>query len=58
MSSLTAELHNDVRLIERNLAKGFVSRAEVAKRNRDLADAAEKGEWVDIESSDDSNDED
>lgn len=58
-SSITADLHTDVRLIERNLAKGFLSRAEAEKSVAQLPDVADKAEWVDIEGhDDDSSDED
>jgi len=43
------ELEEDVRLIRRNLAKGFVSREEVKKNLDALPDVAERGEWITIE---------
>lgn len=50
MSSVSvAELQKDIRLIERNLAKGFLSKAAVDKLVKELPDVADKGEWVDIE---------
>ena len=49
-TNLTADLHKDIRLIERNLAKGFLSRANADKLAKDLPDVADKGEWIDIES--------
>ncbi len=47
-SSITADLHTDTRLIERNLAKGFISRKEAAKAIDHLPDVVEKAEWVTI----------
>ena len=52
-SALTADLQKDIRLIERSLAKGFLSRANADKVAKDLPDVAEKAEWIDIESKDD-----
>ncbi len=49
-TNLTADLHKDIRLIERNLAKGFLSRANADKLAKDLPDVADKAEWIDIES--------
>jgi len=49
MSALTADLHKDIRLIERSLAKGFVSRAAADKIAKDLPDVSDKAEWIDIE---------
>jgi len=43
------DVHDDVRLIQRQLAKGFVSREDVIKRFEDLPDVAEKGEWIEIQ---------
>ena len=43
------ELEEDVRLIRRNLAKGFVSREEVKSKLDALPDVAERGEWITIE---------
>ena len=57
-SALTADLQKDIRLIERSLAKGFVSRANADKVAKDLPDVAEKAEWIDIESKDDEADDD
>ena len=57
-TNLTADLHKDIRLIERNLAKGFLSRANADKLAKDLPDVADKGEWIDIESKDDEADDD
>ena len=48
-SALTADLQKDIRLIERNLAKGFLSRAAADKLAKDLPDVADKGDWIDIE---------
>jgi hypothetical protein len=42
------DLNDDVRIIQRNLAKGFAARKEVAARLSTLPDVADKGEWVDI----------
>jgi hypothetical protein len=42
------DLKDDVRIIQRNLAKGFASRQEVREKLSDLPDVADKGEWVDI----------
>ena len=57
-SALTADLQKDIRLIERSLAKGVVSRANADKVAKDLPDVAEKAEWIDIESKDDEADDD
>jgi hypothetical protein len=46
------QLEEDVRLIRRNLAKGFVSRAAVKKNLDALPDVADRGEWITIESDD------
>jgi hypothetical protein len=54
MSVPTPDLQSDVRLIERSLAKGFVSRADVAKRTSELQDAADKAEWIEIDATDSS----
>lgn len=51
-SALTADLQKDIRLIERSLAKGFLSRANADKIAKDLPDVADKAEWIDIESKD------
>lgn len=48
-SSITEDLHLDTRLVERRLAKGFMSRAELVELNRELPDLADKAEWVSIE---------
>ncbi len=42
------DLKDDVRIIQRNLAKGFASRKEVGDKLSTLPDVAEKGEWIDI----------
>lgn len=57
-SSITEDLHQDTRLIERRLAKGFMSRAEADKLNETLPDLADKAEWVDIGDDDDDMDSD
>lgn len=49
MSTLTADIQKDIRLIERNLAKGFLSRAAADKINKDLPDVADKGDWRSID---------
>ncbi len=43
------ELEEDVRLIRRNLAKGFVSNDEVNERLAKLPDVADRGEWITID---------
>lgn len=48
-NAVVTDLHKDIRLIERNLAKGFLSHAAVEKLNKELPDVADKGEWIDIE---------
>ncbi len=57
-SALTADLQKDIRLIERGLAKGFLSRAAADKLAKDLPDVADKADWVDIDGldADDDND--
>jgi len=49
----TIDLNDDVRLIQRELAKGFVSRDDVEKKLLKLPDVADKGEWIDIAPEDD-----
>ena len=56
MADLSSDVHNDVRLIERALAKGFMSRAAADKLMKDLPDVAEKAEYIDIEGDDESDD--
>ena len=51
-SALIGDLQKDVRLIERGLAKGFLSRAAADKLTRDLPDVADKGEFIDAEALD------
>ncbi|MFO0748381.1 MAG: hypothetical protein U1F43_22365 [Myxococcota bacterium] len=48
-NDLNNDVTKDVRLIERSLAKGFMSRASSDKLMKDLPDVAEKGEFIDIE---------
>ena len=43
------ELEKDVRLIRRNVAKGFVSRAVVADRLADLVDVGDQADFIEIE---------
>jgi hypothetical protein len=50
------ELETDVRLIRRNLAKGFISSDEVAKLLEGLPDVADRGEWITIEDEDEDKD--
>lgn len=52
-SSITADLHQDTRLIERRLAKGFMSRAEADKLTETLPDLADKAEWVTVDDDED-----
>lgn len=51
------KLEEDVRLIRRNLAKGFVSRAEVQGALDALPDVADRGEWITIEDDEDAEEE-
>jgi len=51
-SALTADLQKDIRLIERSLAKGFISRANADKGIKDLPDVSDKADWIDIEGKD------
>ena len=44
---MEVELEQDVRIIRRNLAKGFVAPAAVAEMLADLPDVTEQGEWFD-----------
>ncbi|MCB9730682.1 MAG: hypothetical protein H6744_08975 [Deltaproteobacteria bacterium] len=53
----TDELDRDVRIIRRNLAKGFVSRSAVDELLEELPDTTERAEWFDPEA-DDEDDED
>lgn len=55
-SALTADLQKDIRLIERGLAKGFLSRASADKLAKDLPDVSDKADWIDIEGRDDDDD--
>lgn len=48
-NDLTNDVNKDVRLIERNLAKGFMSRAASDKLMKDLPDVEEKGDYIDID---------
>lgn len=48
-SAVVSDLQKDIRLIERNLAKGFLSKSAHEKLVRELPDVAEKGEWRDID---------
>jgi hypothetical protein len=48
-SALTTDLQKDIRLIERGLAKGFLSRAAADKLAKDLPDVSDKADWIDIE---------
>ncbi|MCB9733007.1 MAG: hypothetical protein H6745_10395 [Deltaproteobacteria bacterium] len=43
------DLTKDVRLLRRNLAKGFTSQDAIAKLLADLPDVADRAEWVDPE---------
>jgi hypothetical protein len=54
----TDELDRDVRIIRRNLAKGFISRDSVTEMLNGLPDSAERGEWFDPEADEDDDDED
>ncbi|MCC6624718.1 MAG: hypothetical protein IT385_25940 [Deltaproteobacteria bacterium] len=49
MADLSSDLNKDIRLIQRNLAKGFMSRASADKLMKDLPDVADKAEWIDID---------
>lgn len=42
------DLEDDVRLIQRNLAKGFLAVDVVDAKLAKLPDVADRGEWVDI----------
>ena len=44
---MSQDLDNDVRLIRRNLAKGFVSQATIDKQLAALPDVENLGEWTD-----------
>ncbi|MFT7579918.1 MAG: hypothetical protein ACI9MR_001585 [Myxococcota bacterium] len=46
------ELDMDIRLIRRNLAKGFISEDAVDKMLADLPDVEDRGEWIDPEADD------
>lgn len=48
-NDLTNDINKDVRLIERSLAKGFVSRATTDKLVKDLPDVADKADYIDID---------
>ena len=43
------DLEKDVRLIRRQLAKGFISTAKAESDREALPDVADKGEWLDPE---------
>ena len=49
MADLINDTSKDVRLIERSLAKGFISRATADKLMKDLPDVADKADWIDID---------
>lgn len=51
-NDLTNDVNKDVRLIERALAKGFMSRTAADKIMKDLPDVAEKGELISIDDED------
>ena len=44
---MEVELEQDVRIIRRNLAKGFISPGAVNELLSDLPDVEEQGEWFD-----------
>ena len=44
----TIDLNDDVRVIQRELATGFVSREVVVQKLQTLPDVADKGDWIDI----------
>ncbi len=48
-ASATDDLTLDVRLIQRNLTKGFVGRTAIDKLLHGLPDVADKGEFIDID---------
>lgn len=48
-ASAMDDLTKDVRLIQRNLTKGFVGRSVIDKLLADLPDVADKGEMIDID---------
>lgn len=48
-ASATDDLTLDVRLIQRNLTKGFVGRTAIDKLLSGLPDVADKGEFIDID---------
>jgi hypothetical protein len=48
------ELERDVRLLRRDLAKGFVSPETVAAMLKDLPDVEGQGEWIEVEPEHDS----
>lgn len=48
-NDLTNDINTDVRLIERNLAKGFLSRANADKLVNELPDVADKADYIDID---------
>lgn len=47
-SALTKDLDKDVRMIQRGLAKGFMTLEEADKLRGELPDVADKGDWVDV----------
>lgn len=46
------DLERDVRLISRELAKGFLSRDKLNEQLAQLPDVADLGEWIDVEADD------
>ncbi len=42
------DVEDDVRLIRRNLAKGFLSADAIKDKLAALPDVADRGEWIDI----------
>lgn len=44
---MEVELEQDIRIIRRNLAKGFISTADMQAKLADLPDVQDQGEWFD-----------
>ena len=49
------KLEDDIRLLRRSLAKGFISSESVKSKLDALEDVADRGEWIEIDSADEEN---
>ena len=49
------KLEDDIRLLRRSLAKGFISSENVKSKLDALEDVADRGEWIDLEDAEEEN---